>query len=355
MAEEVKEQDILQAKIAIERLKFRRRALAIGALPALIALMIYSMRIGVADISLLQTLKIIAARWIDFPEAISPKHETIIWVLRIPRVLVAAVAGATLGMSACVTQAILKNHLASPYTLGVSSSAAFGAALGMILKIGFFEGVWAIIANSFIFSLLPALVIFFANKKRVLSGEGIILCGVAISFVFSSLNTLLQFVAEDDALRNSLFWTVGDLTRAALWQLPYLLAAMLLFFVLAFWLASRINIIKMGDDDARAMGVNVEKIKIVSIIAACLATASVICFTGSIGFVGLLAPHIGRLIIGGDERYLIPVSALLGALLLIIADIVAKSFFAPVILPVGAVTALIGGPVLVYFLLRSKS
>lgn len=345
----------LEARSRIAALRRRRAAFIALAAPALLALMAVSLRVGAAELSLGDIAGAVLARLggqAGPASAATSRVDTIVWVLRMPRVLVAALAGATLGMTGSVIQAVLKNPLASPYTLGVSASAGFGAALGLVLGVGFLDGMAAVVANAFLFSLIPAALVLVASRRRGLSSETVVLCGVALSYVFGSLNTLLQFIAEDDALRNSVFWLVGDLTRAALWQLPYLAAAMVAFLALGLMLAKDINAIKMGDEDAKALGVDVDRVKTVAIVASCLATAAVICFTGSIGFIGLLAPHIARLAIGGDERYLIPASGLTGACLLVAAEIVAKVAFAPVILPVGAVTALLGGPVLVYFLLR---
>lgn len=342
------------AQRGIAHLRQKRIAFFMLSMPLLVLLAVVSVRIGNADISLWGVVQAILERLLPIEYNVPSKHMTIVWLLRLPRVLVAIFTGATLGMTGCVIQAVLKNPLASPYTLGVSSSASFGAALGLILGIAIFDGTWSIVANAFIFSLIPAGVILLASSRGTLNRETVILCGVALSFIFGALNTLLQFIAEDDALKNAIFWTVGDLTRAAMWQLPYLAGASVLFFVFGLWVARDINIIKMGDEDAKAMGVNVKRIKTIAMTGACLATACVICFTGSIGFIGLLAPHIARLIIGGDERYLIPASAILGACLLVLAEITAKSVFAPVLLPVGAITALIGGPMLIYFLLRRR-
>ena len=339
----------------IRRLQARRILFLASGVPAVVLLIGYSLSIGSADISAGEALRATLWRYVPGESGVSQRIETIVWVLRMPRVLVATLAGATLGMAGCAIQAVLKNPLATPYTLGVSAGAGFGAALGLILGMGFVPGTLAVVLNAFAMSLVPALVVLIAMKRVGIGGETIILCGVAMSYIFGAANTLLQFVAEDDALRTSVFWLVGDLTRAAMWQVPYLLLAAALFFVVSMYFAGDINLMKMGDDDAKGMGVDVERTKTVVIIVACLATATVISFTGSIGFVGLLAPHISRLIIGSDERHLIPASAIVGACLMLIADILAKSVVAPVLLPVGAITALLGGPLLIYLLLRTRS
>ncbi len=332
-----------------------RRVSFIIATAALVAvLFLYSLTIGAADLSISEVYRTVFNRYFPDVFEVTEKSVTIVWSLRMPRVAIAALAGATLGMAGCVTQAILRNPLATPYTLGVSAGAGFGAAVGFIVGAGVFTGISMVIGNSFLFALIPAFVILLASRRRGVTPETLILCGVAMAYIFGALNTLLQFFADDEALRSAVFWLVGDLTRASLWQIPYISTALVLFLVINMYHAKDINIIKMGDDDAKGMGVDVERVKLIGVLSACLATATVICFTGAIGFICLLAPHISRLFIGGDERYLIPASGLFGACLLLSADIVAKTAVAPVLLPVGAITALLGGPMLIYLLLRRK-
>lgn len=343
-----------QQKENIRQMKAKRVSFIILSAISIIVLFGFSLTLGSANITITQAYEAVLNRYFPGYFEVTTMVDNIIWIIRMPRIVIAALAGATLAMAGCVTQAILKNPLATPYTLGVSASAGFGAALGIVLGFGIFEGAFAIVGNAFIFSLIPAAVIILASKRAGVTPETMILCGVAMSYIFGASNTILQFFAEDDALRTSVFWLVGDLTRAAMWQVPYIAGGMVFFLIINMYLAKDINLIKMGDDDAKGMGVDVDQVKIIVIITACLATATVISFTGAIGFICLLAPHISRVFVGGDERYLIPASGLFGACLLLIADIIAKTIIAPILLPVGAITALIGGPLLVYLLLRRK-
>ena len=281
--------------------------------------------------------------------------DKVVWQLRMPRILMAALAGATLAMAGCTTQALLRNPLATPYTLGISAGAGFGAAIGFILSRGLvFGGALQIVGNAFIFSLIPAAVVLLVAKKYGAMPETMILSGIAMAYIFSACNTLLQFFAEAEALRATVFWLIGDLSRAAWWQLPYTLAVLLLFALINMRMASAINIVKMGDEDAKGLGVDAEKVRKLGIITACLATATVVSFTGAIGFICLLAPHISRIVIGEDLRYLIPASGLVGSNLLLVADLIARRAIAPAQLPVGAITALLGGPLLLYLLIRQR-
>ena len=345
---------LLEQRRRVKRLRLvRALALVIGACLAL-ALVVFSLTLGAASLSLSSILAALLQPLQLERFAVDSRTETIVWVLRMPRIAVAALAGAILGMGGCVTQAILKNPLATPYTLGVSAGAGFGAALAIIFGVSILPGSLSIVANAFLFALIPAGVIIAVSRRASFTPETTILLGVGMSYVFGAANTLLQFFAESDALRAAVFWLVGDLTRASMTQVPYLAAVFLAFFVVNMLVARDITIVKMGDEDAKGMGVNVTRLRFVVLVVTCLATAGVISFTGTIGFVGLLAPHIARLAIGSDEHYLIPASALLGACLLLAADIVAKTVVAPVLLPVGAITALLGGPLLIYMLLRRR-
>ncbi len=338
----------------VRQIRIRRiLSLALGVC-LMLGLMLYSLTLGSASIPVSEIISSVLHPLQRQRFPIDQRTETIIWVLRMPRIAVAAFAGATLGIGGCVTQAILKNPLATPYTLGVSAGAGFGAALGIVLGIGFLDGSLSIVANAFLFSLIPIAVILSVSRRTQFTPETTILLGIGMSYVFGAANTLLQFFAEADALRAAVFWLVGDLTRASMTQVPYLAAAFLVFFLVNMYFARDITIMKMGDDDAKGMGVDVNRLRFIVLILTCLATAGVISFTGTIGFIGLLAPHISRLFIGNDEHYLIPAAGILGACLLLAADIVAKTVVAPVLLPVGAITALLGGPVLVYMLLRRR-
>lgn len=348
-------QVLSRQRAQVRRLKLLRAGALVLGTGLTLGLMVFSLTLGSAQLPLSRILAAVLQPLQIEGLAVDSRTETIVWVLRMPRVAVAALAGAILGMGGCVTQAILKNPLATPYTLGVSAGAGFGAALGIVFGVAILPGSLAIVANAFLFALIPAGVIIAVSGRTQFTPETTILLGVGMSYVFAAANTLLQFFAESDALRAAVFWLVGDLTRASMTQVPVLATVFLGFFLVNMYFARDLTIIKMGDEDAKGMGVDVKRLRFVVLLVTCLATAGVISFTGTIGFIGLLAPHIARLVIGSDERVLIPASALLGACLLLTADIVAKTVVAPVLLPVGAITALLGGPLLIYLLLRRRA
>jgi iron complex transport system permease protein len=286
--------------------------------------------------------------------AVSSLADTVVWHLRLPRILLAILAGAIFAMSGSTTQAILRNPLATPYTLGVSAGAGLGASLGIIFGQGLLGEHLVIVGNAFIFSLIPAFVILMMVKRRGADPATIILSGVAVMYIFSACNTLLQYFAEADAVNAAVFWLVGDLSRASWWQLPYVLIVFVACFAINIKLSWDLNLMKMGDDTAKSLGVEVGRVRTVTLVAACISTATVVSFTGAIGFICLLAPHICRAFIGGDERVLIVASSLFGANLLLVADLIARRIIAPIMLPVGALTAFLGGPLLLYLLIRRK-
>ncbi|MFA5363987.1 MAG: iron ABC transporter permease [Candidatus Bathyarchaeia archaeon] len=285
---------------------------------------------------------------------VSSLATNVVWHLRLPRILMAILAGAVFAMSGSTTQAILRNPLATPYTLGVSAGAGLGASIGIILGQGLLGGQLVIIGNAFIFSLIPAFVILLMVKRQGAEPSTIILSGVAVMYIFSACNTLLQYFAEANAVSAAIFWLVGDLSRSSWWQLPYVLVMFVVCLAINIWLSWDLNIMKMGDDSAKSLGVEVDRVRKIILIVACISTATVVCFTGAIGFVCLLAPHICRAVIGGDERFLILGSCLFGANLLLVADLIARRIIAPIMLPVGALTAFLGGPLLLYLLIRRK-
>jgi len=347
--------------VEAEKNKYRKtvakRALFIGiVLVALIIVAGVALALGSADMTFLDAYAAVFARF--FPDWFNatPLAETVVWTLRLPRILLAIAAGAALAMAGCSTQAILRNPIATPYTLGVSAGAGLGAAIGIIMGKGLFGGSndISIIGNAFIFSLIPVIVILLVVKRNGASPETMILSGIAMVYIFSACTTILQYFADSNAVAATVFWLVGDLSRAAWYQLPYVFGVLILCFAVNLWLAWDINAMKVGDDTAKSLGVEVDRTRRITLILSCLSTAVVVAFTGAIGFICLVAPHICRAFVGSDQRLLIVSSCLVGAILLLVADIFARRLIAPIVLPVGAITAFLGGPLLLYLLIRRR-
>jgi iron complex transport system permease protein len=345
-----------------EKTKYRKtvakRALfIIASVVALIVIAGVALALGSADMSVFDAYAAVFVRF--FPDwfTATPLASTVVWTLRLPRILLAIAAGAALAMGGCSTQAILRNPIATPYTMGVSAGAGLGAAIGIILGKGLLGGSssdFSIIGNAFIFSLIPVVVILLLVKRNGSSPETMILAGVAMVYIFGACTTILQYFADSNAVAATVFWLVGDLSRADWYQLPYVFGVLIFCFAVNLWLAWDINAMKMGDDTAKSLGVEVDRTRRITLILSCLSTAVVVAFTGAIGFVCLVAPHICRAFVGSDQRLLIVSSCLVGAILLLVADIVARRMIAPIVLPVGAITAFLGGPLLLYLLIRRR-
>ena len=275
----------------------------------------------------------------------------IIWKLRLPRIVMAILAGCGLALAGTVFQAILRNPLASPYTLGIASSAGFGAVMAIVFGAGIYNE-YLIAGNAFFFALLSSFLILGIAKLKGFTTETMILAGIAIMFLFSSLSSLFQYMGTMEEVHEIVFWFFGSLSKVG-WKEIGLASIMILFPipVLLKW-SWDFNLLAAGDESAKALGVNVEAIRMLSVVLASLVTAGAICFTGVIGFVGLVCPHITRMVIGGDHRFLLPASALAGAVLVLTADILGRALWAPQVIPIGIVTSFVGVPFFFYLLMK---
>lgn len=289
--------------------------------------------------------------------------DLVIWRIRLPRILAAVIAGAGLSVAGCVMQNNLRNPLASPSTLGISTAAAFGANLAIIVlgagSIGStgadavnISNPYLVTFSAFVWSMVAAIVILMLARFRGFTPEAMVLAGVALSSLFSAGTILIQYFAQDVQVAAAVFWTFGDLGRIA-WNEVIILTGITglgcIYFILKRW---DYNALDSGEETAKSLGVHVENVRMVGMFLSSLITAVAVSFLGIIGFVGLVGPQIMRRIIGGDHRYLIPASALMGSLLLLVSDTLARTIIAPIVLPVGAITSFFGAPLFLYLLAR---
>ncbi|MBN1109688.1 MAG: iron ABC transporter permease [Methanomassiliicoccales archaeon] len=290
-------------------------------------------------------------------------YNTIIWNIRLPRVLTAIAAGAALAVAGAVMQCILRNPLASPYTLGLSQAAAFGASIAIVIfgagtmQSSSTTGVivnnpYVITVCAFLGALLGTGIIVLLSALTRVSPEAMILAGIAIGSMFGAGITAIQFFADSVQLSSIVFWTFGDLGKTT-WMYGAIITMVtipiLLYFIYNRW---NYNAIEAGEETAKGLGVNVNRLRMVGMVLSSLLAAVVVSFMGIIGFVGLLGPHIVRRMIGADYRFLIPGSALVGGLILMVSDTVARTLISPLVLPVGVLTAFLGGPLFIYLLIR---
>ncbi|MFA5003224.1 MAG: iron ABC transporter permease [Methanolinea sp.] len=286
----------------------------------------------------------------------------IVMNVRLPRVLSAVIAGAGLAAAGVVMQSVLRNPLSSPYTLGVSHAAAFGAAFAItVLGAGSLSHLISdsvVVRNPYIVTICAfagamcaTTALLVVAKYRSSQPEVMILVGVALAALFTAGTTFLQYFSSADQIAAIVFWTFGDVGRAT-WSDLILIIAIVLpslgYFLFRRW---DYNAIDAGDETAHSLGVNVERIRSFAMLLSSLITAVVVSFLGIIGFIGLVSPHMMRRVIGSDQRYLLPASCIAGAILLLGADMVARLIIAPAVLPVGVLTAFLGAPLFIYLLI----
>ncbi len=281
----------------------------------------------------------------------------IVWQVRLPRILLAFLVGGSLAGVGVALQALLRNPLAEPFVLGISSGAAFGATLAMLLGVGnTFLGVSTLPLWAFAGGLLAIMVVYrISVAYRMLSVHTLLLAGVILNALFSALIMFAISIADPTQAFKMMLWLMGTLTVPEFWTLLTLLVYLACGFLILFWLARPLNILTLGDESARSLGVEVDRIKKLVFVTSALVTGAVVSIAGLIGFVGMVVPHAVRMIVGADHRLLLPVAALAGGAFLTVADTVARTALAPTELPVGVVTALIGGPFFIYLLVRRRA
>lgn len=281
----------------------------------------------------------------------------IVWQVRLPRILLAFLVGGSLAGVGVALQALLRNPLAEPFVLGISSGAAFGATLAMLLGVGnTFLGVSTLPLWAFAGGLLAIMVVYrISVAYRMLSVHTLLLAGVILNALFSALIMFAISIADPTQAFKMMLWLMGTLTVPEFWTLVTLLVYLACGFLILFWLARPLNILTLGDESARSLGVEVDRIKKLVFVTSALVTGAVVSIAGLIGFVGMVVPHAVRMIIGADHRLLLPVAALAGGAFLTVADTVARTALAPTELPVGVVTALIGGPFFIYLLVQRRA
>lgn len=284
-------------------------------------------------------------------------YQAIFYEIRVPRVAGAVIYGAVLAMCGAVMQSVLRNPLASPFTLGVSQSAGFGAAVSIVVfpMIGVthpFLVQFGTVFLAFIFSVVAILAVLLLSVKAKMSSIAIILAGVAIGSLFGSATMFLQYITDEISAAATLFWTFGDLGRAGGDTIIFSAVFAILAFVF-FWINHwKFDLFELGDEVVFNKGVRVDLFRATVLVVATIATASSVSFFGIIGFVGLIAPHIVRIVIGSTHALLLPASAIVGAVLLLLADLLAKFMLYPTQLPVGILTSFVGAPMLLFMLIH---
>ena len=331
-------------------IRSRIAAASAGALAIAVAAIVVAPLIGSTHISIAR-----AFDW-SVPWATNVDAQ-IFFVARLPRVLAAALVGSALAASGVILQALLRNPLATPFTLGVSAGAALGAMLVLVLGGAMASLSWASVpAASFVGALAAVGVVYLlaAGRHRGFSTGVLLLAGVTLNSFLSALILLVQYFADMTQTMQTLRWLLGDLDvagyRPLLAALPMLAIAYVVFLVLA----PSLNLLSLGSDLAAARGVDVLRVERVAFLTASLATGAAVSIAGPIGFIGIVVPHLVRMVVGPDHRLVVPASLGFGAAFLIGCDLISRTVLAPIDLPVGIVTALIGGPFFLWLLVRQS-
>lgn len=293
------------------------------------------------------------------------RSELVVWNLRMPRILTAIAGGFGLGMAGCAFQAVLRNPLASPSTLGISQGAAFGASVAIVLfgagsttagtvaaNIVSINNPYIVTLCAFVGSMMSTLLVLGLSRFRQITPESMILAGVALSALFGGATTLIQYFASDVQIAAVVFWTFGDLGRTVYPEIALLAVIVILssiYFIFNGW---NYNAMEGGETAAMGLGVNANTVRLVTMAIGSLVTAVVVSLVGIISFIGLIAPHIMRRFLGGDNRFLLLGSGLMGSILLVLSDLFARMVIAPIVLPIGAITSFLGAPLFLYLLYK---
>lgn len=276
-----------------------------------------------------------------------------IWDRALPHVVVAIIAGVSLAVCGALMQSLMANPLADPYSTGISSGACFGAVTAIVAGISFssITGEMGIVTNAFIGALIPALIIIILSSRIVMTPATMILVGTGISYFFNSMVTYLMIMTDADTLQRAYLWQIGSLDGMTWSSVPLMLCITIIGTILVMLSWRKLNLMSMGDNSAISLGLNVHQFRILCLILMSVMTASIVSYVGIIGFIGLVAPHIIRMVIGGDNKFVIPQSMAFGALLLLFADYISLVIWN---IPVGVTMSLIGSPLFLFLILYNK-
>jgi iron complex transport system permease protein len=323
----------------------------LAAAPVLAAMLLIDIMTGAASLSAAQVIDALIR-----PDSVERRVYVIVWQMRLPIALMAVCIGASLGLAGVEMQTILGNPLASPYTLGISAAAGFGAALAIVLGVGVLPlGDRLIVpVNAFVSSILCCLLLYFSTKIKRATAETLLLAGIALLFLFNALLALVQYVANPEEGQAVVFWLFGSLMKTTWPTLGVTAATLLIVAPLMMADAWKLTALRLGDEKARSLGVRVERLRLKGFVLVSLLTAVSVSFVGTIGFIGLVAPHMARMMVGEDHRFLLPLSAVLGALVLSSASILSKVVISGLIFPIGIITSLTGVPFFIWLILAQR-
>ncbi len=340
-----------QGRDAYRALALRRKLILAGFAAVLLACLIVDLMLGPARYSVAEVVNALISP-ANAPAAV----RVVIWDIRLPVALMAVVTGASLAIAGAQMQTVLNNPLASPFTLGISAAASFGAALALVFGVSIVPLAidYVVPLNAFIMAMGASLLIHLLSQRRGVTTETVVLLGIALVFTFNALLSLLQFFASEQALGAVVFWMMGSLTKANWHKLAITSAVLLICLPLFARRAWALTTLRLGDEKAASFGIDVRYLRLETMLLVALLAAVPVSFVGTIGFIGLVGPHIARMVIGEDQRFFLPASALAGAAILSASSVVSKSLIPGLIFPISIVTALVGVPFFFSLILTSR-
>jgi iron complex transport system permease protein len=341
---------VISGKEVYSKITGRKRTLLGGLVVVAVIVFLVDICIGPARLSITEILSAIFR-----PDSVDRSTYVVVWDIRLPVALMAVVVGAALAIAGAEMQTILDNPLASPFTLGIAAAAGFGAALALVFGVGILIGeAFVVSINAFAFAMLTCILIYSISKVGRFGIGAIVLAGIAVSLFFHSALATVEYYAAEEELEAVVFWMFGSLTRVT-WLKLGIVAGVLgvttPLFVKDAW---KLTALRMGEEKARSLGVDVARLRLKVFVCVSVITAVAVCFTGIIGFIGLVGPHIARIFVGEDQRFFLPTSALAGIIFLSAASITSKMIDPGAIFPIGVLTSLIGLPFFIFLLVRTR-
>jgi iron complex transport system permease protein len=329
----------------------RKQAVLAGMIALLAVCLVFDIALGPSRMAFFEVL-----RTIVLPGDADPSARVIVWDIRLPVALLAVIVGSSLAIAGAEMQTVLNNPLASPFTLGISAAAGFGASLAIVTGIGVLPvaGPLLVSVNAFTFAMATALLIYAVSQMRGGSVEIVVLLGIALVFTFNALLALLEYIASEQTLQEIVFWTLGSLTKANWTKVGVSAGIMAIVVPVLASKAWQLTALRLGDDKARSLGVDVKRLRLSVLLLVSLLASTAVAFVGTVGFVGLVGPHIARMLVGEDQRYFLPASAICGAIMMSATSIISKELIPGVIFPIGIITALIGVPFFLSLVLAQR-
>ena len=350
------DQQVANLKKEYFSVNHRKRLLLAGLAAGVVLAILWSLRVGPAAVDL-KTVWAVLMDLFERNESLTNGQRVIVLQVRIPRIAASILVGVLLANSGLLMQGVFRNPLVSPYTLGVSNGAAFGASLAIV----FSAGMTSVTASNnlvsifaFGFAAITMYLVQAIGRMAKNSTRSLLLAGVAVSYLFSSLVSFIKYVVDVEKLPELVFWQMGSVSDATWPQILILLIAAMLGLAVMTFYAWDLNVMATGEESAISLGVNYKRVRRVAFFFSTLMTGVAVAFAGTIGFVGMVAPHAARMLVGNDYRYTVPTASLCGALLLLIADSLSRMLVTAIALPIGVITSMIGVPFFIWLIVQKR-